>query len=80
MNDYELSERHMRAVYTHREPLSLAEIRGEYWDRFIARVKADALRKAATDFEDYWTTGAPVGNPPEVWLRNLADKIEGAGA
>jgi len=50
------------------------------FDRGLAAHDAQVLRDAADEFEEYWTSGAPVSVGPEVWLRTLAARIEGGAS
>lgn len=73
------NEHTVRSIFVRAHPFAMStsyEDRRAEFDRFIAKVKADALREAADDAQADPTFRDPLRLRSD-WLRVRADRIEG---
>lgn len=86
MSDHAPTRQHVRAVYVGAfdiDPIDKGKdaaeaFHGESFDRFIAKVKADALREAAEDMDNTDDPDAIhiANGDADLWLKARADRIE----
>lgn len=85
MSDHTPDFHEVRGAYISGLPAMFTEKRVAEFDRFIAKVKADALREAAAGFIDWDALRGDVQVTPEIeashksanYLMREADRIEG---
>lgn len=63
MSEYTPTEEEVRGVYEDRVPFSMVDPGGEF-DRFIARIKADAWEEGLGAGCDRWMDSREFGDPP----------------